>query len=411
MTPVSFIIGARYARGRKRNRFGSVVSAFSLLGMALGVASLMTVLSVMNGFNREIQLRFQTVAPHISLLPKGEITEDLGPVLAASDLVESWSPLVAGYALLATDYAQAPAVLNGILPELDKAVVPLAENILYGSLDQLKAGRYGLVLGSYLARQLHVQVGDRVQLVLPEIQVTPVGLYPRQKQFVVVGIFDSGSQLDAELAYLHRDDARRMLRTDEVSGYRVRLKSADFAHEFKRDFALLPQASEWRATTWSSNYESLFNAMKMEKVTVGLLLLLIVLVAAFNIVSGLVMMVSDKRADMAVVRTLGGSTGMVMRVFVTQGVILGVSGIVLGVLLGTLLTLNLSVIVRFFESLSGAQLFDPSIFYVSFLPTQWLWSDFVWVIGLSFLLTLVATIIPAWQASRIRPTEALAYKH
>jgi len=217
--------------------------------------------------------------------------------------------------------------------------------------------------------------------------------------------------LDAELAYLHIDDTRRMLRpVNENTGYRVRLKSSDFADQFIQTLEEQAKYSQWRAETWSSNYESLFNAMKMEKVTVGLLLLIIVLVAAFNIVSGLVMMVSDKRADMAVVRTLGASTGMVIRVFITQGIILGVGGIIIGAIAGTVLTFNLSIIVSFIENLTGTQLFDPSVFYVSFLPTEWLWSDFLWVISLSFLLTIFATIIPAWQASKITPTEALSYK-
>jgi len=411
MAPISLTIGARYARGKKRNRFGSVISAFSLLGMSLGVAALITVLSVMNGFNKEIELRFQTVAPHVSLLPRGNEASNINQILDENELVESWSPLMEGYALLSTPYAQAPAIINGIEPKSDHRVVPLNENILYGQLDDLKSGGYGLVLGSYLARQLYVQIGDKVQLVLPEVQVTPAGLYPRQKTFTLVAVFDSGSQLDAELAYLHIDDTRRMLRpVNENTGYRVRLKSSDFADQFIQTLEEQAKHSQWRAETWSSNYESLFNAMKMEKVTVGLLLLIIVLVAAFNIVSGLVMMVSDKRADMAVVRTLGASTGMVIRVFITQGIILGVGGIIIGAIAGTVLTFNLSIIVSFIENLTGTQLFDPSVFYVSFLPTEWLWSDFLWVISLSFLLTIFATIIPAWQASKITPTEALSYK-
>ena len=334
---------------------------FSLFGMALGVAALIIVLSVMNGFNKEIQLRFQTVSPHISFLSNNDSLQfsdspvseaaSLQDVLDNHDAVQGWAPLVSGYGLLSTAYAQAPAVLNGISPEADQNVVPLDQHMLYGSLDGLQTGQYGLVLGSYLARQLYVRVGDPVQLVLPEVQVTPTGLYPRQKQFFVVGIFDSGSQLDAELAYVHIDDAARLLRlSSQGTGFRVRLDSADLTVPFMEEFKKSALASQWRVQTWSSNYQSLFNAMKMEKVTVGLLLLIIVMVAAFNIVSGLVMMVSDKRADMAVVRTLGASSGTVMRVFVAQGVILGVGGILIGAAIGTLVTFNLSSIVSFFFS-------------------------------------------------------------
>ena len=413
MTSIPLILGSRYARGRKRNRFGSVVSAFSLLGMALGVASLITVLSVMNGFNREIQLRFQTVSPHISLINAGNEkqrseSQGLQSFLAQQENVQSWAPLLEGYALLSTDYAQAPAILNGIAPELDKEVVPLGDSMLYGDIGRLAAGDYGLVLGSYLARQLYLQLGDRVQVVLPEVQVTPAGIYPKQKSFTLIGIFDSGSQLDAELAYLHIEDARRIIRPEITeTGHRVRLSSADLTDNFMESFQQ-QGFSDWRVQTWSTNYESLFHAMKMEKVTVGLLLLIIVLVAAFNIVSGLVMMVSDKRSDMAVIRTMGGSTAVVMKIFVTQGILLGVGGILIGAVLGTLLTFNLSSMVSFLENITGTRVFDPSVFYVSFLPTEWLWSDFLWVISASFVLTLVATIIPAWQASKISPTEALS---
>ena len=415
MNSIPLILGLRYARGRKRNRFGSVVSAFSLLGMALGVASLITVLSVMNGFNREIQLRFQKVSPHISLINAGNEkqhseSQGLQSFLAQQENVQSWAPLLEGYALLSTDYAQAPAILNGIAPELDKEVVPLGDSMLYGDIGRLAAGDYGLVLGSYLARQLYLQLGDRVQVVLPEVQVTPAGIYPRQKSFTLIGVFDSGSQLDSELAYLHIEDARRIIRPENIeTGYRVRLSSADLTDNFMESFQQ-QGFSDWRVQTWSTNYESLFHAMKMEKITVGLLLLIIVLVAAFNIVSGLVMMVSDKRSDMAVIRTMGGSTAVVMKIFVTQGILLGVGGILIGAVLGTLLTCNLSSMVSFLENITGTRVFDPSVFYVSFLPTEWLWSDFLWVISASFVLTLVATIIPAWQASKISPTEALSYK-
>ena len=415
MTSIPLILGSRYARGRKRNRFGSVVSAFSLLGMALGVASLITVLSVMNGFNREIQLRFQTVSPHISLINAGNEkqrseSQGLQSFLAQQENVQSWAPLLEGYALLSTDYAQAPAILNGIAPELDKEVVPLGDSMLYGDIGRLAAGDYGLVLGSYLARQLYLQLGDRVQVVPPQVQVTPAGIYPRQKSFTLIGVFDSGSQLDAELAYLHIEDARRIIRPEITeTGHRVRLTSADLTDTFIESFQQ-QGFSDWRVQTWSTNYESLFHAMKMEKITVGLLLLIIVLVAAFNIVSGLVMMVSDKRSDMAVIRTMGGSTAVVMKIFVTQGILLGVGGILTGAMLGTLLTCNLSSMVSFLENITGTRVFDPSVFYVSFLPTEWLWSDFLWVISASFVLTLVATIIPAWQASKISPAEALSYK-
>ncbi len=416
-----FTVGLRYARGRQRNRFGSVVAAFSVFGMALGVAALIIVLSVMNGFNREIRERFQLVSPQLTLLPSPAGQQEsqvpratVASFLESSQWVSASSNQLESFALIAGNGVQVPVTLKGIDPGQDAAVVPLSEAILYGRAEYLDTGSFGIILGGYIARQLLAQPGDEISVLLPQVQVTPAGIYPREKRFQVVGIFDSGSQLDSDLAYIHIDDASRLFRQrDEDMGFRLRLvdqqSDTEFASELQTFFDQ-ENAQGWQLTSWSSNYESLFKAMAMEKVTVGLLLMIIVFVAAFNIVSGLVMMVSDKRSDMAVLRTLGANTKTVMRIFVVQGMALGLTGIILGALTGTLLAFYLSDVVRFFEQLSDSRVFDPSVFYVSFLPSQWLLSDFIWVVGASLALTLLATIIPAWQASKITPTEALTYK-
>lgn len=418
---VPLTVGLRYARGRQRNRFGSVVAAFSVFGMALGVAALIIVLSVMNGFNREIKQRFQLVSPQLTLVPSispdsqtpGKSRTEVMDFLQTSELVRANSDQLESFALIAGNGAQIPVTLTGIEPTGDSEVVPLGESILYGSMSYLRPGDFGIVLGGYIAQQLLAQPGDRVSAILPQVQITPAGIYPREKHFRVVAIFDSGSQLDSDLAYIHIEDANRLFRQNESDkGFRLKLQHERYEAVFSDQFRefLADDAGSWEIRSWSSNYESLFKAMAMEKVTVGLLLLIIVFVAAFNIVSGLVMMVSDKRSDMAVLRTLGANTRTVMRIFVVQGMALGLTGIVMGAALGTLLAFNLSAVVRFFEQLSGFRMFDPSVFYVSFLPSQWLLSDFLWVVGASVILTILATIIPAWQASRITPTEALTYK-
>ncbi|MEQ8955947.1 MAG: lipoprotein-releasing ABC transporter permease subunit [Gammaproteobacteria bacterium] len=419
---VPFTVGLRYARGRQRNRFGSVVAAFSVFGMALGVAALIIVLSVMNGFNREIKQRFQLVSPQLTLVPSispdgqnpGKSRTEVMDFLSTSELVRASSDQLESFALIAGNGAQIPVTLKGIEPVSDSAVVPIAESILYGSMSYLRSGEFGIVLGGYIAQQLLVQPGDQVSAILPQVQITPAGIYPREKHFRVVAIFDSGSQLDSDLSYIHIEDANRLFRQNETDkGFRLKLENgqseAAFSDQF-REFLADEASGGWEIRSWSSNYESLFKAMAMEKVTVGLLLLIIVFVAAFNIVSGLVMMVSDKRSDMAVLRTLGASTKTVMRIFVVQGMALGMTGIVMGACLGTFLAFNLSGVVQFFEQLSGSRMFDPRVFYVSFLPSQWLLSDFLWVVGASVVLTILATIIPAWQASKITPTEALTYK-
>lgn len=409
---VPILIGSRYSRGRNRNRFGSVVSVFSLVGMAIGVCALILVLSVMNGFNQEISGRLQTLSPHLTVF-SSDVGDDTAPLDTFFEdnqsVILAKSPVRESFVMLTSGNQQRPMKLIGVDPVPDASVVSIGEKVIDGDWHALQPGEFGVVLGSYAAASLRVYPGDRINVILPALRMTPVGLFPRQKQFTVVAVFDSGSQLDADYAYAHIEDVSRVVAVPKSGeGWRIKLQDVDLADSLASD-ANTPGAG-LNAQTWTGDYQSLFKAMKMEKVTVGALLLIIVLVAAFNIVSGLIMMVSDKRSDMAVLKTMGASSGVVVRIFLVQGMILGGVGILLGAIIGTILSLYLSDIVLWFERLLGGNLFDPNVFYVSFLPTDWRLTDFLWVVGLASVLCLAATILPAWQAANISPREALNYK-
>lgn len=407
------LIGFRYSRGRNRNRFGSVVALFSLVGMAVGVCALILVLSVMNGFNAEIAGRMQTLAPDLTVFPSKNVASagEIDTYLNEMEEVVATSPVLESFVMLSDSGLQRPMRLVGIDPKQELAVTELSEQFVDGKLEFLQPGEFGIVLGSYAASSLLLTPGDTVKVILPKLRMTPVGLFPRQKNFRLVGVFDTGSQLDADIAYVNILDGLRVLgQSDTAIGRRVKLTDLDLAETIASEIQAGEKPLTWLAKTWSSDYQSLFQAMKMEKITVGVLLMIIILVAAFNIVSGLVMMVSDKRSDMAVLRTMGASSATIVRIFVVQGLILGLSGIIAGAILGTLLALYLSSIVGWVEGLVGGSIFDPSVFYVSFLPSEWRLKDLFWVVMSAMSLTLLATLLPAMQAAKISPREALNYK-
>lgn len=379
--------------------------------MAIGVCALILVLSVMNGFNTEMAGRLQTLAPHLTITSRNHSdSEGISQLLSSEGTaIEAISPLAESFVMLSSERRQRPMKLLGIDPVAETEVTLLSEKVVTGTLEDLRPGEFGVVLGSYAASDLTVSVGDSIKVILPSLRVTPVGLFPRQKNFRVVGIFDSGSQLDADFAYAHHSDVSRVLGSRSGSvGWRARLGNLEQADTWAAKIE--SSHPSWSVATWQGDYQSLFQAMKMEKITVGTLLMIIVLVAAFNIVSGLIMMVSDKRGEMAVLRTMGASSSVVIWIFVVQGSILGLTGILFGALVGTLLALNLSDLVGWFAQTSGTSLFDPSVYYVSFLPSEWRLGDFLWVIVCASILTAVATLVPAIQAAKISPREALNYK-
>jgi len=425
LTNLPLFIGLRYMRSKRRDSFVSFISLFSLAAMALGVTALIVVLSVMNGFDREIKMRLLRVVPHVTVTsPQGlnmtQINQLEAELKAGADnapvQVLSVVPMLQSFVMGSSRGNQTGLMLQGIDPE-SRTGEKLAENMISGYVGQLRAGEFGVVVGSQVARKLDLFVGDRLQLTLPSVTVTPAGVFPRIKRVTVTGIFQVGAQVDASVVFIHYRDGQKLLRLgDRFQGVQLELSDA-----FVADNWLAAQSSKsflngslkddlkWR--TWSDNMGTLFQAMRMEKVIVSLLLSVIIAVAAFNIVASLVLMVSDKRKDIAVIRTLGATSGTVMKIFVIQGLAVGILGILAGTLLGCLLAYFVGDIVAGLEALSGSYIFDPSIYLISALPSEIIFSDVAMVVGGALVISFLATLYPAWRAGKVLPAEALRYDH
>ena len=408
-------IGLRYTRSKRKEGYISFVSGFSLGAMALGVMSLIVVLSVMNGFDREIKSRLLRVAPHVTLTrPAGFTPEEVNTfakgVSVQSGDVKAITPITESFVMLSNQSQRNGISLQGIDPMWSDIQEQLADYMLAGYLEKLQPGQFGVVLGSQVARRLAVFVGDTVTLTLPQVSVTPAGIFPRVKTVTVVGIFQVGAQVDANTALMHQGDVRKLLRLGEKSqGMRIQLSDPYQAEQFILDNNQDTNGHTWHS--WITEMGTLFQAMKMEKVVVGLLLSVIIAVAAFNIIASLVLMVSGKRKDIAVVRTLGASSGMVMRIFVVQGMAVGIAGILIGTILGCLLAYFVGDIVTFLEQLTGRYMFDPSVYLISALPSRLLFSDVMLVVSGALLVSFLATLYPAWRAGQVLPAEALRYDH
>jgi len=382
--------------------------------MALGVMALIVVLSVMNGFDREIKNRLLLVVPHVTVShPEGfnvaEIANLTSQIMADSNIL-AVVPMVQSFVMLSYDTEKIGVMLQGIDPQWS-TVEPLRENMLSGFLEKLAPGDFGVVLGSQVARRLGVFVGDRIQLTMPKVTVTPAGIFPRIKTVTVTGIFQVGAQVDSSVIFVHEQDARKLLQqTDRFQGLQLRLAEPYGADEWIRQtgLQLLPDA-KWRS--WTDSMGTLFQAMRMEKVVVSLLLSVVIAVAAFNIVASLVLMVSDKRKDIAVIRTLGATSGTVMRIFMVQGLAVGSIGILAGTILGCLLAYFIGDIVSFIETVAGVYIFDPTVYLISALPSKILLSDLAIVVGSAFIISFLATLYPAWRAGQVLPAEALRYDH
>ena len=407
-------VGLRYTRSKRREGFVSFISGFSLCAMALGVMALIVVLSVMNGFDREIKNRLLLVVPHATVSrPEGfnvaEIANLTSQIMADSNIL-AVVPMVQSFVMLSYDAEKIGVMLQGIDPQW-ATVEPLRENMLSGFLEKLAPGDFGVVLGSQVARRLGVFVGDRIQLTMPKVTVTPAGIFPRIKTVTVTGIFQVGAQVDSSVIFVHEQDARKLLQqTDRFQGLQLRLAEPYGADEWIRQtgLQLLPDA-KWRS--WADSMGTLFQAMRMEKVVVSLLLSVVIAVAAFNIVASLVLMVSDKRKDIAVIRTLGATSGTVMRIFMVQGLAVGSIGILAGTILGCLLAYFIGDIVSFIETVAGVYIFDPTVYLISALPSKILLSDLAIVVGSAFIISFLATLYPAWRAGQVLPAEALRYDH
>ncbi|MBB3061434.1 lipoprotein-releasing ABC transporter permease subunit [Microbulbifer rhizosphaerae] len=410
--PVPLYIGLRYVAARRRQQFISFINGFSLLGMALGVMALIVVTSVMNGFDRELKTRILSVVPH-GFVEKADGLEnwrDVAQQLEQKPHVVAVSPFVRGFALLGAGGGSHGVEFQGVDPQALRSVSAVGEHMIMGSLDALQPRSYNIVVGRILARQLNVIPGDSLVLTLPEVVVTPAGLFPRTKRFTVAGVFSVGAQVDQSMALMHIDDAARLLRMrGKVQGLQLRFDDMDNALGRVSTYAQ-SLGEGYSGEDWSHSQGSLFQAVKMEKTVVTLMLMIIVAVAAFNIVSALVLMVADKRSDIAVLRTLGLTSRQIMSVFVVQGSAIGIIGAFIGALLGILIAFNLTDMVSWMENLLGAKIFDPRVFFVSFLPSEFRTADAVVVLTAAVLMSLLATLFPAWRAAQIEPAEALRYE-
>ncbi|MBI2744964.1 MAG: lipoprotein-releasing ABC transporter permease subunit [Burkholderiales bacterium] len=415
--PYELLLGWRYTRaGRatRRNGFISFISGVSMLGIALGVAALIIVLSVMNGFQKEVRDRMLGVVSHIEIFsPYGTALPDVARTLSevrANPQVIGAAPFIGTQALLARGEDMKGAIVRGIDPALEGEVTDLAAGMKNGALARLVPGEFGVVLGRDLARQLGVQQGDKVTLVAPSGQVTPAGVVPRLKQMTVVGTFDSGHyEYDAGLVMLHVDDAARIFRLEGPTGIRLKLKDLHQAREVGAQLAGT-LSGELLIRDWTRQNRNWFAAVQLEKRMMFIILTLIVAVAAFNLVSTLVMTVTDKRADIAILRTLGASPGSIMGIFVVQGAAVGVIGTLSGLLLGLGVAFNIDVIVPALESLLQASFLPKDIYLISRMPSEPLASDIVPIGVISLVLAFIATLYPSWRASRVNPAEALRYE-
>ena len=409
-----FFIGLRYTRAKRRNHFISFISLISMAGIALGMTVLITVLSVMNGFQREIRTRILGVASHVQLTGPAGTLSDWQRVAADAlrhDPVVAAAPFVSAQGLLTHGQAVRGAFVRGVLPQQEDRVADIGRHMRSGRLEDLKPGEYGVVLGVELARALGAAQGDRVVLVAPQGQVTPAGVVPRLRQLTVVGIFGVDHyEYDSGLALLHIEDAQRIFRLgDAVSGVRLKVKELFQAPQVARDLSR-SLGPDIYASDWTRQHANFFRAVQIEKRMMFIVVILIIAVAAFNIVSSLVMVVTDKQADIAILRTLGAAPGSITKIFMIQGMLIGVVGTLLGLAGGIALALNVETVVPFIESLFGIKFLAKDVYYISDLPSEVQMPDVVLTAAVSFALTLAATIYPSWRASKINPAEALRYE-
>ena len=407
-----FFIGYRYTRSKRREGFVSFISAFSLGAMALGVAALIIVLSVMNGFDREIKSRLLKVVPHVTVSQRQGFSVDrlaiLKQKIVNDPAVRDVIPMVQGFVMLSKDGEQVGVNLQGVDPTWSTASL-LAESMISGQVGELVQGDFNIVIGSQIARRMNLFVGDKLQITLPTVSVTPVGIFPRIKRVTVSGVFEVGAQVDGSVIFIHQHDARKLLRLgDNFQGFQVQLHDAFAADPWiANQGSLLFPEFKWRS--WTSAMGALFQAMRMEKVVVSLLLSVIIAVAAFNIVASLVLMVADKRKDIAVIRTMGATSSLVTKIFIIQGLSVGLIGILSGTLIGCTVAYFIGDIVAIIESALGVYFFDPSIYLISALPSKIVVADVLTVIGSAMLVSFLATLYPAWRAGQILPAEALRY--
>ncbi|MBP7712478.1 MAG: lipoprotein-releasing ABC transporter permease subunit [Gammaproteobacteria bacterium] len=412
--PLELFVGLRYTRAKRRNHFISFISLTSMLGIALGVTALITVLSVMNGFEKELRERILGMAAHATVSgAEGRLEgwQEVAERLAGHPRLLGLAPYVQAEGMLTEGDTVRGTRVRGILPEAEPRVSTVGSQMIEGRLEDLVPGAFGMLLGKDLARVLGVGVGDRVTLVAPQARVTPAGVLPRLRRFTVVGVFGVGMyEYDAGLALIHIEDAAKLFGLgDAVSGLRLRIDDMFAAPRVAREVAAQLPGRYW-VSDWTQQHANFFRAVRTEKTVMFVILTLIVAVAAFNIVSTLVMVVSDKKSDIAILRTLGASPRSIMGMFMVQGSIIGVVGTALGIVGGVALALNVETVVAGIEELFRVKFLSPDVYYISELPSDMHWSDVARIALVALVLSLSATLYPAWRASRTQPAEALRYE-
>ena len=415
--PFELFVGLRYTKAKRKNHFISFISFTSMIGIALGVAALIIVLSVMNGFQAELRNRILGVASHLEITGANNQLSDwskLAKQVKSNPEVKSSAPYVMAQGMLSYGQGVQGAIVRGVMPKLEDKVADLGKHMKVGSLDDLIAGEFNIVLGGDLAQLLGISVGEKVVLLAPQGQFTPTGVVPRIKQFKVVGLFQIGMyEYDAGLALIHIDDAAKLYRMgDNVSGLRLKLDDLFDAPVMsaKLTQSLSQTDTSYFVTDWTQQHANFFKAVQLEKRVMFIILTLIVAVAAFNIVSTLVMAVTDKRADIAIMRTFGASPGSIMRIFMIQGALIGVIGTLMGAVFGVLIALNIDTIVPLLERIFHVQFLAKDVYYISDLPSKVEWVDVITIVVMSFVLSMLATIYPSYKASKINPAEALRYE-
>ncbi len=410
--PLSFFVGLRYTAAKRRNHFISFISLTSMMGLTLGVALLIIVLSVMNGFDHELKTRILGMVPH-AVVEGDELLDNwrkVDRIATQNPEVIAAAPFIKGQGMITGGGNVHGIVLYGILPDQERTVSIIEQHMVAGKLSDLRSGEFGIIIGKLLASSLRVKVGDRVTVVMPEASVTPAGVLPRLKRFTVKGIFSVGAELDSTYTLVHMDDASKLMRTGgKAQGVRLLVKDLFKAPQVANQVAR-SLGGRHRVSDWTRTQGNLFSAIQMEKTMIGLLLMFIVAVAAFNIVSTLVMVVTDKTADIAILRTMGATPGRIMRIFIVQGAVIGVFGTLIGMGLGILGAENISAFISWLESVLGHQFLNSDVYFISYLPSRLQWEDVYIITGAGMTMSLLATIYPAWRASRVDPAEALRYE-
>jgi lipoprotein-releasing system permease protein len=408
------LVGLRYTRAKRRNRFIGINSLVSMIGIFVGVWALIVVLSVMNGFQKEVRTRILGVASHVQITSIDNRLPDwrsIAALAAQHPRVRATAPFVQAQAMLAAGQAVRGALVRGILPEEEEKVADIGQHMRSGSLADLRPGEFGVVLGADLARGLGVLPGDKLALVAPQGLVTPAGIIPRLKQFTVVGSFEVGMvDADAGLALVHLRDAQTLYQLgDAVSGVRLRLDDLFAARSVARELmARLPQ--NVYASDWTRSHANFFRAVEIEKRMMFIILTLIILVAAINIISTLVVAVTDKQADIAILRTLGAAPGSVMQIFIVQGMVIGIAGTLIGAGLGIVTALNIDVIVPAIENAFSIKFLSKDVYLIPELPSDLQAGDVGWIVLMALGLSFFATLYPSWRAARVNPAEALRYE-